>query len=126
MWQFGKLLGEAFQIADDLLDFTANQAELGKPVGNDLRQGVLTLPALYFAETHPDDARLAAILARRASEQQLDSLIKDIRQSAAIPRARQAAESRAEKALTLLTAFPPSPHRQALAEIAAFAINRRY
>ncbi|MEA3309155.1 MAG: polyprenyl synthetase family protein [Chloroflexota bacterium] len=126
MRQFGELLGKAFQIADDLLDFTANQEELGKPVGSDLRQGVLTLPVLYFAETHPDDERLTAILTRRAGEQLINSLIRDIRQSEALPRARRAAEIRVEKALTLLAAFPPSPHRQALEEISAFAINRRY
>ena len=78
---------------------------------------------IYFAETHPDDERLANIAARHAGEQQIDSLSREIRYSEALPRARRAAELRVEKALTLLAAFPPSPHRQALEEIAAFAIE---
>lgn len=126
MQKFGVLVGEAFQIADDLLDFTAQPEELGKPVGNDLRHGILTLPVLYFAEKKPDDQRLEAVITNRADEQIINSLILEIQKSGALTRARQAAELRVEKALKLLVDFPASPYRQALEEIATFAINRRY
>src|SRR5205823_4020134 len=51
----GLALGRAFQVVDDVLDFTATEAELGKPVGSDLRQGHLTLPATRFAQARPDE-----------------------------------------------------------------------
>ena len=55
MRQFGYHLGMAFQIVDDTLDFTGEQETVGKPVGSDLLQGLVTLPAIYYAENHPDD-----------------------------------------------------------------------
>jgi len=54
----------AFQVVDDVLDFTGNPGLLGKPVGSDLRQGVMTLPALIYLEEHPGDADLGKILQR--------------------------------------------------------------
>ncbi|OQX62518.1 MAG: hypothetical protein B5M51_05940 [Anaerolinea sp. 4484_236] len=59
---FGHQLGMAFQIVDDILDFTGEQAAIGKPVGSDLLQGLITLPALYYIETHPDDEQVRALL----------------------------------------------------------------
>ncbi len=59
---FGRELGMAFQIMDDILDFTGDEAKLGKPIGNDLRQGLFTLPALYYLESKPNDADMAALL----------------------------------------------------------------
>ena len=55
MRQYGYHLGMAFQIVDDILDFTGEQETVGKPVGSDLLQGLVTLPAIYYAEAHPDD-----------------------------------------------------------------------
>ena len=52
---YGLALGRAFQIVDDVLDFTSTEAELGKPVGSDLHQGHLTLPVMRFAQAHPDE-----------------------------------------------------------------------
>ena len=55
MRQYGYHLGMAFQIVDDILDFTGEQETVGKPVGSDLLQGLVTLPAIYYAESHPYD-----------------------------------------------------------------------
>ena len=53
--QYGHDIGIAFQIIDDVFDFTSDQTILGKPVGSDLRQGLVTLPAIYFVEENPED-----------------------------------------------------------------------
>ncbi len=128
---FGRLLGLAFQIADDVLDFMGDEATLGKPVGGDLRQGLITLPVLYYLEQHPDDRRVQAILDRvRAEEPPEESVVQallvDLRRSQVADRAMATAEAHIEEALGLLEAYPPSPYRAALEEIARFAVRRRY
>lgn len=124
--QFGKALGEAFQIADDVLDLMGDPATLGKPVGSDLRQGIVTLPVLCYAEQHPADARVSAAAAGAADEATLHALIADLRASDAAARAMAQADVRIAAALDLLAAYPPSPHRTALEEIARFAVRREY
>ena len=64
---YGENLGMAFQIVDDILDFTGDEAELGKPAGSDLMQGTLTLPSLLLIERYPDEQPGEALL-RRAPE----------------------------------------------------------
>lgn len=124
--QFGKALGEAFQIADDVLDLMGDTATLGKPVGSDLRQGIVTLPVLCYAEQHPTDGRVSAAAAGAADEATLHALIADLRASDAAARAMAQADVRIAAALDLLAAYPPSPHRTALEEIARFAVRREY
>ncbi len=133
---FGRLLGEAFQIVDDVLDFMSDEATLGKPVGGDLRQGTITLPVLHYFHCHPDDPRLKTVLARAEptrgyydyarSEQTIQALIDDLRQSDAAEWAMQQAEKRAAEASALLDAYPDTPFRRAMQEIAAFAVQRQY
>ncbi len=129
--RFGRLLGVAFQIADDVLDFMGDEATLGKPVGGDLRQGLITLPLLYYLEEHPQDGRIEAILAdvraERAPEEGIvRALVDDLRHSSAAERAMATADAHVEEALALLEPYPPSPYRAALEEIARFAVRRRY
>lgn len=117
--KFGHEIGMAFQIIDDVLDFTGQEASLGKPVGNDLRQGTVTLPALYYLEAHPDDPTLVSVIQRNGHTQDsLEQLIATIRESSAIERAISEAEGFVQNSLTCLKAFPETPERQALAEIA--------
>lgn len=117
--KFGHEIGMAFQIIDDVLDFTGQEASLGKPVGNDLRQGTVTLPALYYLEAHPNDPTLVSVIQRNGhSQDSLERLIATIRDSRAIERAISEAESFVQNSLTHLEAFPGTPERQALAEIA--------
>jgi len=134
--QFGKLLGEAFQIVDDVLDFMGDEATLGKPVGGDIRQGLITLPVLHYFRRHPYDVRIHAILSRDRpahdtnqhahTEQAIQSLIKDLRRSDAAEWAIQQAEKRSREAPALLDAYPDTPYRRAMQEIAAFAVQRQY
>jgi geranylgeranyl pyrophosphate synthase len=117
--KLGYEIGMAFQMIDDVLDFTGEQASLGKPVGNDLRQGTVTLPALYYLETHPNDPTLVSIIHRNGhTEASLEQLIQAIKHSEAIERAIHEAGGFVQRGLVTLEAFPDTPERQALAEIA--------
>lgn len=131
---FGKLLGEAFQIVDDVFDFMGEEDTLGKPVGSDLRQGIITLPVLRYCERQPNDVRIQAVLARAQhgrnghmhNERAIQSLIADLRRSDVAEWAMLQAETRSAEAQALLEAYPDTPYRQAMQEIAAFAVRRHY
>ena len=124
--RFGRLVGEAFQITDDVLDIVGNEAKLGKPIATDLHQGLLTLPVLYYLESHPQDQRIQEALMNHLSKQHLTALIADIKRSRAPYHAMEQAERRAREATQLLAQYPDSDTRKALEEIASFAVTRRY
>ena len=124
--RFGRLMGEAFQIADDVLDIVGEETKLGKPTVADLRQGLLTLPVLYYYRAHPDDERVRETLTNHLSEQSITALAADIKNSNAPHQAMQQAERHIEEAGQLLTQYPDSVYRQAMEEIAAFAARRRF
>jgi geranylgeranyl pyrophosphate synthase len=123
---FGYHIGMAFQIVDDILDFTGEQATLGKPVGSDLRQGLITLPAICYIETHPEDPSSQMILSGRCDEMndQVNRLIEDIRASSAIRMAMQEAYEFVDRGLAALNAFPASPTRESLQALATFFLQR--
>jgi geranylgeranyl pyrophosphate synthase len=123
---FGYNIGMAFQIVDDILDFTGEQATLGKPVGSDLRQGLITLPAICYLETHPDNALSQMILSGRCVEMnaQISQLIEDIRASSAIGIAMQEAYEFVDRGLAALNSFPASPARDSLQSLATFFLHR--
>jgi len=118
---FGRDIGMAFQIVDDILDFVGDEAVLGKPVGSDLRQGTITLPLFYFIQQHPE-VQVPAIYA----EGEVDHLIDVIRNSEAIPAAQSEAEEFVHKAEKALDVFPESPHRQILLTLAQYVVARRW
>ena len=98
---------------------------LGKPVGNDLRQKILTLPALIYLEDHPGDPDLNAIIHRQTlDEQALKGLVGRICRSAAIERALETAGNFVREALEDLAGLPDCPERFALAEIALNIVER--
>jgi geranylgeranyl pyrophosphate synthase len=128
--QYGERLGRAFQIVDDVLDIAGDPDELGKPIGGDLRHGLVTLPTLYFLETHPDCPDVTAMLSRhrsRETSQQDDDVqaaIAAVRSSDALERALQDARQLAQAAQGSLSGFPPSPYRDAMSELASFVVER--
>lgn len=123
--RFGYGVGMAFQIVDDVLDFTGDPARLGKPVGSDLRQGVLTLPALIYLEDHPGDPDLAAIVRRERLEPEvIGRLVDRIRRSSAIDRSLDSARGFIREALEDLRHLPEGPERVALEEIARGIVER--
>jgi geranylgeranyl pyrophosphate synthase len=123
--RFGYEIGMAFQIVDDILDFTGEQARLGKPVGNDLLQGLVTLPTILYAENHPDDPDLQPLMKGICpEEEQLERLIAAIRSSEAIQLANQEAQRYITKGLEKLYTQPDCIERQALKDLAEYIIRR--
>jgi geranylgeranyl pyrophosphate synthase len=123
--QFGKDIGMAFQIVDDVLDFTGEQATVGKPLASDLRQGLITLPALYYLESHPDDSDMASLLNNQYyNEERMERLIGAIRASGAIDQAMDEARRFVNCALDSLKQQPECPERIALEELTLYIVER--
>jgi geranylgeranyl pyrophosphate synthase len=126
MRNFGYETGMAFQIADDILDFTGDQTAVGKPLGSDLLQGLVTLPAIYYAEAHPDDPYVKLLAEGGwANQDRMERLVNAIRQSDAIQRSMQEAEVFIKRALGRLSPLHPSTERNALEDLANYIIDRR-
>jgi geranylgeranyl pyrophosphate synthase len=123
--RFGYEIGMAFQIVDDVLDFTSEQATVGKPVANDLRQGLITLPALYYYEEFPDDSGMKMIIeGNRYMGAAMDRLVDSIRQSDAIDRSLAEAKEYIDRGSMILSTFPGGPEHEALDELSGYIINR--
>ena len=123
--RFGRELGTAFQIIDDILDFTGNQAAVGKPVGSDLLQGLITLPALYYIKANPKDENVKSLLSGNYhNSKKMAALVESIRQSDAIQLALNEAKEYATRALQSLNGQPPSEERHALESLAEYVTNR--
>ena len=119
-------IGTGFQIVDDILDFTGEQATVGKPVGSDLRQGLITLPTLCYLEANPDTPLAQPIRNGKCQEsrEQLDRLVEEIRHSPAIEAAMAEARQYIQKGLDLLSELPDSPEVKALEELARYIVQR--
>lgn len=121
--EFGLRYGRAFQLQDDYLDLFATEQELGKPVGNDLREGKATWPVLLLLESGSSEA--AAILARRAAEPgDVTRMVGLIRESGAAAATLDRVNEEARLARAALTAFPESDARSQLMELAAVENER--
>lgn len=124
--KFGYELGMAFQIVDDLLDFTGEQAAVGKPLGSDLLQGLVTLPAIYYAETNPDHPDVRSLAAGGwGDHERMERLVQAIRGSDAIHKAMGEAEQRIESAISYLDRFGDSEEKNALEDLAKYVVDRR-
>jgi len=122
--RYGEQIGMAFQIVDDILDFTGEQATVGKPVASDLRQGLITLPAIVYIELQPGDPDIEAVLSRNLDEQVIERLIDAIRQSGAIQLAMDEARQSVERAMEALSSMPTGVERQALEDLARYIVQR--
>ena len=122
---FGYETGMAFQIVDDILDFNGEQTAVGKPLGSDLLQGLVTLPAIYYAEANPDDPNVKTLSEGGwGNQERMEELVKSIRQSEAIKLSLREAEAHIVRALGSLTPFKSSSERSALEELATYIIAR--
>lgn len=123
--KFGYSIGMAFQIVDDVLDFTGEQATVGKPVASDLRQGLITLPALYFLEAHPNDKDMVSVMSsNHLSETVVARLVDGIRQSGAIERSIEEAQVYMQRGLDILETFPENAYRRALEDLTRYFVSR--
>lgn len=129
LYDYGYHFGMAFQVMDDILDFTADEQTLGKPVGGDLREGIVTLPVLIYAEQNPDAPSLRRLWEYRADGvnrlSAVDEVVRAVRASAALEAARDEARAMATRAEAALDGLPASPTRDILADLAATAVRRR-
>ena len=126
MQDFGRNIGMAFQILDDILDFTGEQEFVGKPVGSDLLQGLVTLPTLYYIEKYPYDKNVATLLDGNFSTQPgaMVELVQSIRSSECIKLALNDARSLVEGVINILKDMPAGEERQALEELAWYIVDR--
>ena len=123
--EYGRTLGMAFQIVDDVLDFVGDERELGKPVGSDLRQGIVTLPALYFHEMHPSDDALMKAL-DDPSEEEVRTVVAAIKESGAVELALDEARTFAQRSQESLQILPHNEYRQAMLDLADYVVARRW
>jgi geranylgeranyl pyrophosphate synthase len=126
MRKLGYETGIAFQIVDDILDFTGEQITMGKPIGSDLLNGLVTLPAIYYAESHPDDKDVRSLAdGGWANHERMTRLVESIRHTDAVQKAMVEANQHVESALQTLEGFDRSPERDALENLAKFIVDRK-
>lgn len=122
---YGRALGTAFQLIDDLLDYEGDSLELGKNVGDDLREGKPTLPLLVAMQRCGDEERA---LIRGAIEHgatgELPQILAVVRRTGALEATREAAEAEAGKARACALRLPASPAREALLELCVRSVHR--
>ncbi|MEH2387675.1 MAG: solanesyl diphosphate synthase [Nostoc sp.] len=122
MYSYGRHFGIAFQIVDDILDFTSTTDALGKPVGSDLKSGNLTAPVLFALAQKPS---LEVLIDREfAQEGDLEQALELIKDSEGIQQARELAADHAKLAIEHLAVLPPSESHQALINIAEYTLSR--
>lgn len=124
MYGYGRHLGLAFQVVDDILDFTGSTEVLGKPAGSDLKSGNLTAPALYALAEKP----YLEVLVERRFEQEgdLEEALALIKDSQGIQKARELASYHANQAVECISYLPTSESRQALINMSDYVLNRLY
>ena len=126
MLNYGKHLGTAFQLVDDIMDYTADAKEMGKNVGDDLAEGKPTLPLLY-AMQHGNPAQKQLIsdaIEHGNGMEHLDAILDAMKQTGSLAYTQQKAEEEADKAITALNIIPDSEYKQALIKLAYIAANR--
>lgn len=133
---YGYHLGMAFQIMDDILDFTGDEETLGKPAGSDLAQGTLTLPFFYFLQSLPGTSPLVAqmntaVAAAADGDEQswralVPHLVNELRAGPAIHAARQEAVDFLDQARADLMGLPDTRFRFAMLELCDFVVQRTY
>jgi geranylgeranyl pyrophosphate synthase len=124
--RFGHHLGMAFQIADDVLDYTATEEQIGKPVGADLRQGTITLPLMYALRDAAVGPRIRELLGRPAmAEGDYDEVVRLVRDSPAVELAERHAHEFADRARVELSVFPTSRPRAVLEKVCDYVVERR-
>ncbi|KOR34817.1 MULTISPECIES: solanesyl diphosphate synthase [Planktothricoides] len=124
LYNYGRHIGLAFQIVDDILDFTGSTEALGKPAGSDLKSGNLTAPALFALEEKP---YLETLIEREfAQDGDLEQALTLIQDSQGIDRARQLANHHTQQAIENLQVLQPCEEREALIKLADYVLKRLY
>jgi geranylgeranyl pyrophosphate synthase len=122
---YGANLGMAFQVVDDILDFQGTEEEFGKPVGQDLLKGTLTLPSLLLVERHPEDNPVTKAFQDIDREENLHRALKMIRGDSIIEDCYVIAGEFSHKAQQALANLEDSVYRQSLFDLATYVVERR-
>ncbi|MDQ0213696.1 heptaprenyl diphosphate synthase [Oikeobacillus pervagus] len=125
LYQFGYYVGMAFQITDDILDFTATEKELGKPAGDDLRQGNITLPVLYAMENKALRSKIIKVT-EHSTKNEMEEIIRLIKSTDAIERSHILSKKYLVKALNILEELPVNRAKKSLKDVATFIGKRKY
>jgi geranylgeranyl pyrophosphate synthase len=126
MRDFGYQIGVAFQIVDDILDFNGDQNTVGKPLGSDLLNGLVTLPAIYYAEINPDDPDVLSLPnGGWTNNENMTRLVENIRSSSCTKKAMVEAEQHVDRALARLSDFDHCVERDALESLAKYIVDRK-
>jgi len=126
MRDFGYQIGMAFQIVDDILDFNGEELAVGKPLGSDLLNGLVTLPAIFYAETNPDDVDVLSLPnGGWTNNENMTRLVENIRASRCTKKAMLEAEQHIDRALTILELNELSAERDALENLARYIVDRK-
>ncbi|NMM26425.1 MAG: octaprenyl diphosphate synthase [Glaciimonas sp.] len=125
--EYGRCLGTAFQLIDDVLDYSGNAAEIGKNVGDDLREGKPTLPLIYLMQHGtPTQRELVRACIVHGDEQHFEQILADITTSGALEYTTGKAQQAAGKAVTALTHLPDNRFKDSLLELCSFAVKRNH
>jgi octaprenyl-diphosphate synthase len=125
--EYGRSLGTAFQLIDDVLDYSGNQSDIGKNVGDDLREGKPTLPLIYLMQHGSAQQReLVRQCISLGDEAHFDEILSAITSSGALEYTRQQAESAAQRAKDSIQGLPEGDYKSALIALAAFAVERNH
>ena len=121
---YGYNVGMAFQVVDDLLDILGDESELGKPVGNDLKQGVLTLPSIMLMQRYPGENPIANLFKNRDSGPQVETALDMIKNSSIIDDCFGIIRDYCDRAIDSLNCLPPGESRDSLQSMAAYVRER--
>lgn len=125
--RYGLHLGTAFQLIDDVLDYNASSAEIGKNIGDDLAEGKPTLPLIYaMGHGSSEERNIIREVIKRGGLDQIESITQTIESTGALDYTASLAVREAEQASAHLCLLPDSPAKDALIELASFAVKRRY
>jgi len=127
--RFGRNVGVAFQLMDDLLDYTSSEEIFGKPVGKDLKEGKITLPLTYTLLKLEESKRKRfedLFISHRATEQDYRNLTGLVRTNGALDQIRDEAQRLVNEAATSLKSFPDSPVKKNLLELSQYIVDREY
>ncbi|WP_256081431.1 octaprenyl diphosphate synthase [Massilia sp. YIM B04103] len=125
--EYGRSLGTAFQLIDDVLDYAGDAAEIGKNVGDDLREGKPTLPLIYLMENGTEEERqLVRSCIENGDEQHFDTILAAVTSSGALDYTRREAEVAAQRAIDAIADLPDSQYKQSLLQLAHFAVDRKH
>lgn len=123
----GRALGIAFQLIDDVLDYTGDVDETGKNVGDDLREGKMTLPLIYLMRHGTDkQKRLVRECIERADDSHFDAILAAVAECGGLEYTKRKAKEAADLAAGAISHFPPSQFKDSLLQLCAFAVDRNH